>query len=634
MKKIIIIIAILAGTYFVHAQENKVFYYHENDEKIYLYKVENTKIVRFKKTIEKSQKEQFFNQLKASDYTITEINPFTYSVSSSTVQLDKSSVISTANDNILYISDVLMYKDSTLQWSSNEIILKIRPTLDLRNLLQESKIPFVSFKQFGFDEHTYLVELNVTEKSAIEYANILSETKNVVWAQPSFWKLIRKQNPYYSSQWGFNNTGQYGGIPGIDIKATNAWDLSTGVGIKVAVIDEGVDLTHPDLGMLSGYDATNAFYGGSNGGYGGNASVEDAHGTACAGIIAAKNNNIGVKGVAYNANIIPIRIAYSNAGGNWVTSDTWIADGIHNAWHDYGADVLNNSWGGGSPSQAIETEISAALTQGRGSLGSLVVFASGNYNSSVLYPASSNPDITVVGATSPCGQRKSPSSCDGEGWGSNYGTTLDVVAPGVLIPTTDIQGSAGYNPNVPIHIWNGGNKIANDFANQDYTVWFNGTSSAAPHVAGVAALILSAKSTLTGQQVRDIIESTTQRVRTDLYTYSTTSGRPNGTWNNQMGYGLVDAYAAVAKAACLPTINFTNQTVTNNRIIANPCGDINMQSVIVTGNNVVLTLEASGNINVQYVQVKNGATLILKANGKVNIISDFNVDLGSQWKTL
>ena len=646
MKRIFIFIVILTGVYIANAQDGRVFYYHESDEEIYLEKVENTKVVHFKKTVGILQKEQIFNQLRASDYTITEITPFTYSVSSSMIQFDKSSIISTANDNILYVSDMLMYKDSTLQWSSDKIILKIRPMLDLRNLLQESKIPFVSFKQFGFDEQTYLVELNVTENSAIEYANILSESGNVVWAQPSFWKLIRKHNPYYSSQWGFNNTGQYGGISGIDIKVTNAWSISTGTGVKVAVIDEGIDLTHPDLinNLLPGYDATDAVYGGSNGGYGGGSMcVEDAHGTACAGIIAAVDNTIGVKGVAYNTKIIPIRIAYSvtwfysppnECWDGWITNDTWIADGIHNAWHDYGAEVLSNSWGGGSPSQAIETEINAALTQGRGSFGSLVIFASGNNNSYVSYPANSNPDIMVVGAMSPCGERKNPSSCDGEEWGSNYGTTLDVIAPGVLIPTTDIQGGAGYNPKLPIHIRNGGNKILNDFADQNYTVWFNGTSAACPHVAGVAALILSANSTLTGQQIRDIIESTTQRVRTDLYTYSTTSGRPNGTWNNQMGYGLVDAYAAVAKAACLPTINFTNQTVTNDRIIANPCGDINMQSVIVTGNNVVLTLEASGNINVQDVQVKNGAKLILDAVGEVNIISDFDVDLGSEFEII
>ena len=85
---------------------------------------------------------------------------------------------------------------------------------------------------------------------------------------------------------------------------------------------------------------------------------------------------------------------------------------------------------------------------------------------------------------------------------------------------------------------------------------------------------------------------------------------------------------------CGGDVNFPYPTINSSQNFKIPCGNINMQNVIVTGTNVVLTLEAGGNINVQDVQVKNGATLILKAGGKVNIISGFKVDLGSMWKTL
>jgi hypothetical protein len=92
--------------------------------------------------------------------------------------------------------------------------------------------------------------------------------------------------------------------------------------------------------------------------------------------------------------------------------------------------------------------VNTALSQAASS-NCVLVASSGNDNaSSVSYPAS-NPSVIAVGAVSPCGQRKSPSSCDGENWGSNYGTYLDVVAPGVLISTTDVQGNGGYNPNIP-----------------------------------------------------------------------------------------------------------------------------------------------------------------------------------------
>ena len=608
MKKTVLfaLCFVTGGLMQLFSQPEDIFYYH-NKEKITLEKNSNVKFIHFKETKDETSRINILNRLKASNFEVFEINPLIYKVSGKTLLFEGGGFFSEKGEKeeVLYISDMFLYRDSTIQWLSNEITVNIPPSFNLSEVLKNFNIPFQRIKQIGYDPNTFIIELDVENKTALEYANLLDGSGIVAWAQPSFWKMIKKQNTYFSSQWGLNNTGQYDGISGMDINATGAWSTASGTGIKVAVIDEGVDLTHPDLmdNLPVGYDATDAAYGGSNGGYGGDYYVEDAHGTCCSGIIAAINNNIGTKGVSYNSKIIPVRIAYSNSIGYWTTNDSWIADGIYKAWHDYNADILSNSWGGGSPSTAINAQISAALSQGRNNLGSIVVFSSGNNNSSILYPANSNPDIVVVGAMSECGERKNPASCDGENWGSSYGTTLDIVAPGVLIATTDIQGDKGYNPKLPVHPLNGGTKISTDFTNQDYTVWFNGTSSACPHVAGVTALILSVNPTLTGQQVRDIIESTAQKVGN--YTYSTASEHPNGTWNNQMGYGLIDAYNAVQKAQC--TVNFTNQTVTSDTTVVS-CGDIYVRNVTVT----------------------NGAKLTLDAAGEVNIISDFEVKLGSE----
>ncbi len=231
-----------------------------------------------------------------------------------------------------------------------------------------------------------------------------------------------------------------------------------------------------------------------------------------------------------------------------------------------GAHVLSNSWGHNAlVSSYIDGAITNAINNGRNGLGCIVVFSTGNDNGAVLYPANSNPNILAVGAISECGQRKSLTSCDGESWGSNFGTTLDVVAPGVLIPTTDRTGTNGYNTNLAIHPLNGGTRITTDYTNNDYTVWFNGTSSACPHVAGVAALILSVNPSLTGQQVRDIIEQTAQK--TGGYNYATTTGRTNGTWHNQMGYGLVNALCAVTRAQMsLATISGPSYVCTNAEV--------------------------------------------------------------------
>jgi hypothetical protein len=131
----------------------------------------------------------------------------------------------------------------------------------------------------------------------------------------------------------------------------------------------------------------------------------------------------------------------------------------------------------------------------------------------------------------------------------------------VLVATTDRQGGSGYNPGVAIHTLNGGTQIAADFADQNYTVWFNGTSAACPMVSGVAALVLSVNKCLTHDQVEDIIEQSAQKV--GGYTYAMSPGRPNGTWHNQMGYGLVDAHAAVLLAQGLlpstPAVNLYSQ---------------------------------------------------------------------------
>ena len=315
---------------------------------------------------------------------------------------------------------------------------------------------------------------------------------------------------YDHLQWSLNNNGQSFGTPSADIDAPEAWNLTHGNNtIIIAIIDEGVDLNHPDLKdkLVAGYDAT-------GNGTGGAPSGDDAHGTNCAGIAAAiTDNSLGIAGVAWEAKIMPIRIAYGDGAGGWVTQDSWIADGINWAVN-HGADVLSNSWGGGEASTIITNAIENAKSNGRNGKGAVVVFAAGNNNSSVEYPAYLS-NVLAVGALSPCDERKSPTSCDGEfWWGSNYGPELDICAPGVLMYSTDIQGSSGYSDG-------------------DYYSKFNGTSSATPVVAGVAALILGLNPNLTATEVENILKTTAD----DLGS----SG-----WDQYTGYGRVNAYKALS----------------------------------------------------------------------------------------
>lgn len=287
---------------------------------------------------------------------------------------------------------------------------------------------------------------------------------------------------------------------GTDINILPAWDITTGCNsIIVAVVDEGLEINHPDFNniLTTSYDAET---GTSP------SQVHGNHGVAVAGIIGATaNNGIGVAGVAPDVKLMSISVELGVAAP---LTSLKLSDGINFAWQN-GAHVINNSWASDAitSQQLIIDAIDDAVFFGRGGLGAVMVFATGNDNVSGIYFPYGHSDVLAVGAMSMCEERKhsyNPLSCDHEaGWGSNYGPGLDVIAPGVLITTTDRQSSAGYNPDIKIHTdFFFGDLVTNDYGNLDYTIWFNGTSSAAPQVSGIAALILSVNPGLTQQEVR------------------------------------------------------------------------------------------------------------------------------------
>ncbi|MFT3931968.1 MAG: S8 family serine peptidase [Chitinophagaceae bacterium] len=420
----------------------------------------------------------------------------------------------------------------------DELVVKLKPGTTqtaFANILAQNNSSII--KKYAFANDIYVVNAGAANGyDAMAVANRLFESGLFQYAEPDFTLLdglfTNPNDPLYDYQWGHLNTGsslQYNGTPGIDMKVQQAWGISTGSGITVAVIDEGVDVNHADLmaNLLQGFDCIS---GTSNPGDGKPLGPARAHGTNCAGLIAAvANNNIGVAGVAPDCKLIPINLAAANGA---FTSEINIAAGFDYAWM-HGADVISNSWGGGSPSSVIDDAINRAVTMGRGGKGSVVLFASGNNNSALSYPAS-NENVISVGGVNMCGMRKSPASavCDGESWGASFGIGLDVVAPCVKQASTDLSGSAGYN-------------TAAGTAG-DYFLRFNGTSSATPNTAGVVALILGANNALTVSQVRNILESTCYKL--PAYSYSMVTGQPNGTWNNETGHGLINAYAAVQVA--------------------------------------------------------------------------------------
>lgn len=339
----------------------------------------------------------------------------------------------------------------------------------------------------------------------------LAALPDIEWAEPN--GVVRgalvPSDPTYPLQWAARNRGQAIRAPGdsvgtadCDLDLNQAWDVSTGsFGVVLAIIDSGIDAGHPEFAgrVLSGWDYVNGD---------GDPADDVGHGTCCAGIAAAAGNNgQGVAGVAWGVRILPVKVLdASNAGTSANT-----ALGIEFA-ADSGSRVISLSLNMGA-STALETAVNYAH-----GLGNLLFAATGNSNSSTSgYPAR-YANVIGVGALSPCNERKSPTSCDGETWwGSNYGLDLDVLAPGVLIHTTDIRGAGGYNAG-------------------DYTANFNGTSAACPFAAGVAALMFSINNAMGNTQVRSMLLESCD----DL-------GSPY--WDPDSGWGRLNAYACARWAS-------------------------------------------------------------------------------------
>ncbi|WP_220479187.1 S8 family serine peptidase [Marilutibacter spongiae] len=376
---------------------------------------------------------------------------------------------------------------------------------------------------------------------------LIAANPDVEYIQPNYKQraLSTPNDPRFAEQWHYANSATGARVPA-------AWDQADGSGVVVAVVDSGI-VAHNDLNanILPGYDMVSSVNGGSSfecsryglpAGCGGSqdgngrdadatdasASTTGVHGTHVAGTIAAvTNNGTGVAGIAFKAKVVPVRALGKDGLGD--TAD--IADGI--IWASGGsvaglpananpAEVINLSLGGDRPcsdTPAYQDAINTAIAN-----GSVVVAAAGNSNIDVANatPASCNNVISVA-ASDNKGNRA---------FYSSWGATIDITAPGgeTCSPSTEFLPLNQAPSCTRSHDEEG---VLSTVAGNGYA-FFQGTSMATPHVAGIVALIQSAASTpKTPAQIRTILADTARPIAA--------SKCPGG-----CGPGLIDAAAAVA----------------------------------------------------------------------------------------
>jgi subtilisin family serine protease len=348
----------------------------------------------------------------------------------------------------------------------------------------------------------------------LDVANKLAERPEVRFAEPDMVFTGRggliPNDPGFTNLWAMQNTEQFGGGLGMDMKGPQAWDITTGSSnIIVVILDVGVQPDHPDINQIPGTNFTSdvSFDGGP-------VNACDNHGTTVAGCVSAIiNNNLGTVGIAPGCRCASARafIANNTCDNSWMTQSSWTVNAL--AWaQSIGARVSNNSnkYGLAVQSSAIAAEYS--FTRGMG----MVHFASAGNDAtnSIWYPASL-PGVNAVAAVQEGGRLASF---------SNHGAGLAFSAPGRDIYTTDRTGTNGYGSG-------------------DY-VYSYGTSLASPYAAGVAALVLSVNSSLSATNVEQIMQQSC--VDLGLPGYDTT-----------YGWGLVNAYNAVMLALALPPVTIT-----------------------------------------------------------------------------
>ncbi len=439
-------------------------------------------------------------------------------------------------------------------------------------------------------------------------------------------------DPLYTAQWHLNNTLQAGEDANVEPAWSNACGSTTcrGDGVRIAVIDDGLEIGHEDL--VFNVEPNQSYNYLTNTVDPTPSDTESAHGTAVAGVAAARDDNgLGVRGVAPRARLVGYnllqQLTLSNAADAMTRNSANVA-------------VSSNSWGPPDGSgqlfasdQPWRDAVATGLAQGRGGKGTVYVWAAGNGaqgGDNSNYDGQANfRGVIAVGAVKDDGTKASYSERGANLWVS--APSGDFCNNSRTTVTTDLMGSAGFNDN---GISTSG--YPDELADGNYTQCFNGTSSATPVVSGVVALMLQANPALSWRDVRLILAETARTNdpanADDGLGWQMGAAIPGGgggsyVFHHHYGFGVVDADAAVARAKTWTNVGpELTCTASRNVNIAIPDdGSVAQDQVTVSGCGIgaIEFIEITFTSNHTY--AGDLTIALVSPNGVVSILAETHV---------
>lgn len=425
--------------------------------------------------------------------------------------------------------------------------------------------------------------------------------------------VLTGADPLLAQQWHLRNTGQSGGVAGEDMRVLEAWTTTRGAGVRVAVVDDAVEVVHADLLPNVATGASYSYRAGNRGSawplpctaaIDGAGDPVDGHGTAVAGLVLGRDNNaIGISGVAPRASLAAYDALASGQDAD--IADALVRDAAANA-------IYQNSWGAPDDGSlhaapaAFAAAIRAGIANGRDGLGSIYVFPGGNggcyakeKDSGLCQVDNANFDgfVNPLGVITVC-------AVDHSGrrpWYGEPGANLLVCAPSSGdakdVVTTTLKGA-----------WRSD---------------FSGTSASTPMVSGVVALMLSVNPTLTWRDVRWILARSARR--NDPADPGWEPAEVGQGFNHQYGFGVVDARAAVTTAAGWTSVGGSSTLLSctlPERVVgaALPDPDRNGTLAPVT-DSIDVTAAACGISQIEYVEVRFTATHTYSGDLRVRLTS-------------